>query len=233
MHRYAWEGKTAEEPGFKLDDAISDMAKLRGDKPLWATESGYYNEPIAHARAVPEDVAGVYIPRLLGEFFWRGVARTYLYELADQGTDKSAREQNFGLLRHDMTEKPAFIALKNLLSFARESKGAAYEAKPLDFTLVPPPDAKPQLLGQVLLQNRDGSYVLMLWQQVSVYDAAKKRKIDDPPIALTFELAEPFDVALHLPNDSTTRIKTHKATKSFKFEVPDRVLVITLSRPRS
>jgi hypothetical protein len=233
MHRYAWEGKTAEEPGFKLDDAIADMAKLRGDQPLWATESGYYNEPIAHARAVPEDVAGMYVPRLVGEFFWRGVARTYLYELADQGTDKNAREQNFGLLRHDMTEKPAFTALKNLLSFPREPKGAAYEAKPLDFILAPEPNAKLQPLGQVLLQKREGSYVLILWQQVSVYDAAKKTKIDNPRIALTFELAESFDVALHLPHDSTTPIKTHKATKSFKFEVPDRVLVITLSRPRS
>jgi hypothetical protein len=45
MHRYAWEGKAAMEPGFGLKDAIADLAALRGDKPLWATESGYYNEP--------------------------------------------------------------------------------------------------------------------------------------------------------------------------------------------
>ena len=118
------------------------------------------------------------------------------------------------------------------MSFAREPKGALYEAKPLDFMLVPPPDAKLQPLGQVLLQKRDGSYVLVLWQQVSVYDAAKKVKLENPPIVQTFELAEPFDVAQHLPNDSTTPIKTHKATKSFKFDVPDRVLVMTLSHPK-
>jgi hypothetical protein len=144
MHRYAWEGKTAMEPGFGLDDAIADMKTLRGDKPLWATESGYYNEPAAHPRAVLEDVAGVYMPRLVGEFFWRGVARTYLYELADQGTDKAQREQNFGLLRHDMSEKPAYVALRNLLQLLKEpknAKAAPFTPAALEYTLTLAPDA--------------------------------------------------------------------------------------------
>ena len=235
MHRYAWEGKAAMEPGFGLNAAIADMGALRGERPLWATESGYYNEPAAHARAVPEDVAGVYMPRLVGEFFWRGVARTYLYELVDQGTDKTQREQNFGLLRHDMTEKPAYVALKNLIELVKEParpKGQPFEPQPLDFQLAPPADVKLQPLGQNVLQKRDGTYVVLLWQQVSVFDAAAKTKIANPPIEQTFTTTQPFDVALHLPNESTAPAKQHRAVTSFKFEVPDRMLVITLTRPR-
>jgi hypothetical protein len=234
MHRYAWEGKAAMEPGFLLDDAISDMKQLRGDKPLWATESGYYNEPAAHPRAVPEDVAGVYMPRLVGEFFWRGVARTYIYELADQGTDKSAREQNFGLLRHDMTEKPAYAALRNVIALLKEPKalkGAApFAPVPLDFVLAPPADVKLQPLGQNVLQKRDGTYVVLLWQQVSIYDAARKEKLKNPAIKHTFELSEPFNVKLYLPNESTTPTKTYETVKTFDFEVLDRVIAIELTR---
>jgi hypothetical protein len=184
---------------------------------------------------VPEDVAGIYTPRLVGEFFWRGVARTYIYELADQGTDKTQREQNFGLLRHDMSEKPAYVALKNLVTLVKEPpapKGDPFVPEPLDYQLAPPADVKLQPLGANLLQKRDGTYVLLLWQQVSVYDAANKTKIKNPPIEHTFTTAQPFDVALYLPNELTTPIKTHKAVKSFEFEVLDRMLVITLARPR-
>jgi hypothetical protein len=236
MHRYAWEGKAAMEPGFLLDDAIADMKQLRGDKPLWATESGYYNEPAAHPRAVPEDVAGVYMPRLVGEFFWRGVARTYIYELADQGTDKSAREQNFGLLRHDMTEKPAYVALRNLIALLREPKApksaAPFTPEALDFELAPPADAKLQPLGQNVLRKRDGTYVVLLWQQVSVYDAAKKEKLENPPIKQTVELAQSFNVKLYLPNESTTPTKTYEAVKTFELAVPDRVIAIELTRSK-
>ena len=111
-------------------------------------------------------------------------------------------------------------------------KGQTFEAQPLDFTLAPPPDAKLQPLGQNVLQRRDGTYVVLLWQQVSVFDAAAKTKIENPPIKHTFLMTEPFDVTLYVPNDSTTPIKQHRATKSFEFEVTDRVLVITLAQNR-
>ena len=107
MHSYSWASPAtnAREPSAGVDQALSDMSALRGTKPLWATESGYYNQLPTNTKSVPEYVSAKYIPRLYGEFFNRGIGRTYLYELADQWSDPNAREQNFGLLRWDTSEK--------------------------------------------------------------------------------------------------------------------------------
>jgi hypothetical protein len=227
MHRYAWEGKTAMEPSFGVDEAIENMAKLRGDRPLWATESGYYNEPAAHARAAPDDVAGKYTPRLVAEFFNRGVARTYLYELADQGPDKSAREQNFGLLRHDMTEKPAYASVKHLIALLKEAKAREFTPGTLDFALDGAGD-----LGRVhhtLLQKSDGTFYLLLWQEVLSYDGATKAKIDNPPVNLTLSLVESFNVKVYPVSDAAKPTEAQRAVKSVAVSVPDEVVVVELS----
>ncbi len=226
MHRYPWEGKTAMEPSFGLEEAIANMAKLRGDRPLWATESGYYNEPAAHARSAPEEVAGTYMPRLVAEFFNRGVARTYLYELADQGPDKAEREQNFGLLRHDMTEKPAYVALNNLIELLSEPKAKPFSAGSLDVTLSP--DAP--TVHRTLLQKSDGTFCLLLWQEVLSYDATTKRAIDNPPVEVVLSLTEPFNVRIFLPNDSTKPAATHRAAKTINLSAADRMLVVEFTR---
>jgi broad specificity phosphatase PhoE len=225
MHRYSWEGKSALQPSAALDEVIADMAKLRGDRPLWATESGYYNEPAAHARAVPEKVAGKYTPRLLAEFFNRGVARTYLYELADQGTDKAAREQNFGLLRHDMTEKPAYAAVKNLVALLAEPKPKPFTPGSLDFTLTPADER----IHHTLLQKGDGRFYLLVWQEVLSYDGVAKREIDNPPVSVTLTLTEPLDARTYLPDESTKPTATQPGVKSLNLSVPDHVLVVELS----
>jgi hypothetical protein len=47
----------------------------------------------------------------VAEYFRRGIGRTYFYELLDQDTKPADQEANFGLLRHDLSEKPIFSAL--------------------------------------------------------------------------------------------------------------------------
>jgi hypothetical protein len=228
LHRYSWEGKTALEPSAGLDEAIANLAKLRGDRPLWATESGYYSEPAAHARAVPEKVAGKYVPRLVAEFFNRGVARTYLYELADQGVDKAAREQNFGLLRQDMSEKPAYVALKNLIALLKEPKPRDFSPAPLEITLGPD-GSVPDTVHHTLLQKETGAYYLLIWQEVLSYDAEKKAEIDRPVVAVTLTLPRAFNVATFAPGDSTRPLRTQSGATSIQLDVPDQVLVVELS----
>ena len=117
MHSYP----SAREPTFNLDTFIGQMASLRGTppKPLMSTETGYYNNPVQFGW-IPENLAAKYVPRLYAEYFNRGIDRTYLYEFANQGPDTTDREQNFGLVRFDLSEKPAFTALKNLIDLVEE-----------------------------------------------------------------------------------------------------------------
>ncbi|HYF71624.1 MAG TPA: hypothetical protein VD864_02320, partial [Nocardioides sp.] len=104
--------------GFPPSNLIGQISQavrqLVTGKPLITTEAGYHNavNTTNGHRPVPEDVAGVYLPRLLLEHVLRGEQRVYSYELLDEFEDPGAvnPEAHFGLLRRDWSPKPAFTA---------------------------------------------------------------------------------------------------------------------------
>jgi hypothetical protein len=90
---------------------------VSGSKPLVATEVGFHtalntSEPGAQPPC-DERTAAVYTLRTVLEQCKFGIRRSFLYELIDLWPDpaKAHAEWNFGLLRNDMTPKPAFTAL--------------------------------------------------------------------------------------------------------------------------
>ncbi len=150
-------------------------AHVSGSKPLVATEVGYHGDVAFTGihRGASERARAAYTPRLVLEGFRQGLARTYLFQLADQWTPAQAQawgvagpSNAFGLLRWDLSRKPAFVALRNLLRAA--NTGSAPVASPggLRYGLEGAgPDVR-----QLLLRSADGSYSLVLWRQVSVWD---------------------------------------------------------------
>ncbi|HEX8522064.1 MAG TPA: hypothetical protein VF669_07400 [Tepidisphaeraceae bacterium] len=231
MHSYAWASPAtaANEPSFGVSQAISDMSQLRGSKPLIATESGYYNEPAANSKAVPELTIGKYTPRLYAEFFNRGVQRTYLYELADQGPDKTVREQNFGLLRYDMTEKPAFIALKNLIDLLEESSfSGSAGSQSVNYTMTSPGSLAN--VHHTLLQKKDGRFYLLLWQELLGYNSVSKTEINNPPVPVTLTFEASFKtLGTYLPGQSATPTAVQYNANVLNINVPDQMMVIELN----
>ena len=228
MHSYAWASPTtfADMPSGGVDQALSDMSALRGAKPLWATESGYYNQLPTNTKSIPENISGKYIPRLYAEFFKRGIGRTYVYELADQGPDTTAREQNFGLLRFDMTEKPAYVAMQNLIDLLEEPAAAPFTPLRLDYTITAPAS-----VHQTLLQKTDGRFFMMLWNEVLSYDSVNKVDLNPAPAATTLALqGGPFDVRIFDPNVSPNPLSTQFGVTSLNLNVPDEVMVVELTR---
>jgi hypothetical protein len=230
MHHYAWvtTGITSHPPSAGLDTAIADMAALRGSKPLWATESGYFNRSSTDTRRVPESVSAKYIPRLFGEFFNRGIERTYLYELADQGPSTTAREENFGLLRYDMSEKPAFVAMENLIDLLEDPEAGEFTTDALDYTLTGSGDISK--VHHTLLQKSDGRFYLMLWQEAGGFDRSQQTVIVNPPIAVTLTLNDPMaQASTYLTNQSLTPTATYLNPTLINLNVPDEMLVVELT----
>jgi hypothetical protein len=228
MHSYAWASPTtfADKPSGGVDQALSDMSALRGTKPLWATESGYYNQLPTNTKSVPENISGKYTPRLYAEFFNRGIGRTYVYELADQGPDTTAREQNFGLLRFDMTEKPAYTAIKNLIDLVEEPGAAPFTATSLAYTIT-----APSSVHQTLLQKSDGRFFMLIWNEVLSYDSVNKVDLNVAPVATTLGLqGGPFDVRVFDPNVSPNAQSSQSGVTSLNLMVPDQVMVVELTR---
>ena len=225
LHSYP----SGREPVFNLDTQIANLSTLRGSpaKPLMSTETGYYNEPAPDTGSIPEHISGKYMPRLFAEYFNRGVQRTYSYELADQGPDLSQREQNFGLLRYDMTEKPAFVAIENLIDLVEEPGAApAFTPASLDYTI----NSTDAALHHTLLQKSDGRFYLMLWQERAGFNRFAGTDIDVAPLPVTLTLNTDISLArVFFPNDSAFPTATFANPDLLNLNVLDKMMVLELS----
>src|SRR3954467_13039837 len=142
-------------------------ATLRGPpaKPLMSTETGYYNNPVQFGW-IPEHLAAKYIPRLYAEYFNRNIDRAYLYEFANQGPDTTDREQNFGLVRFDLSEKPGYTALKNLIDLTEEPGAPTFAPHSLSYSLA----GSNTSVHHTLLEKSNGTFYLMVWQDLPVFN---------------------------------------------------------------
>lgn len=157
-------------PESHMTSELALARQIARDKPLVAGESGYHNalgQSNWDHPAVPEDVAAVYLTRVLLENFRRRILRTYVYELLDElpGRAHSDMEDSFGLLRADHSRKPAYVAVRNLLAVLADPGPALRDARvPLRLRSDAPD------LREVLLRKRDGELDLALWRAASVWD---------------------------------------------------------------
>jgi len=157
-------------------------------KPLTASETGYNNALASTGGNLPvsETAAAAYVPRTFLDHFRDGITRTYLYELADEKPDSGLtnQEQHFGLLRNDLSEKPAFGTLQALLSSVAPTTSTAFAPSGLNYQLAQGPSD----LRQLLLQTGPSSYALVLWRDVSVWNTSTGQDLTvvPQPVNLSF-----------------------------------------------
>jgi hypothetical protein len=187
-------------PLANLDDEKWLASKVSGSKPLVSTEVGYHTDLSfdgAH-RPVSEAAKAVYTPRLVLEAFLGGIERSYLFQLADPWSPAEAAslgvpgpENAFGLLDSNLARKPSFLSLRNLMRAADSGSAAVATPGGLRYGLEGAgPDVK-----QLLLRSADGSYALVLWRQVSVWDRNAKRDLSPTPDDLDVVMGEPIGLA--------------------------------------
>ncbi len=216
--------------GYKPSNEISQITSaVRGSvpgKPLVTTEAGYHNalNTTNGHLPVPEDVAGVYTPRLLLEHVLRGEKRVYTYELIDEFDDAGLTnpEAHFGLLHRDLSPKPAYTAMKNLLGLLSDP-GPAFTPAPLPVKVAGyPSDGK-----YVLTQKRDGQYVLLLWRDVPIYDPATKQPQAVTPTNVTLQLAKSSNIKVYRPSQGSAPV-TQMTGSSLPLQMDGSVTAITV-----
>jgi len=217
MHSYAG----GNQPDQDLDTRwIPDTKKVSGDHAIVATETGWHNavnDANASQKGVSEEVSSKYIPRLFLEYFNRGVTRTFLYELMDERA-KSDMENNFGLIRADGTPKPAFYALKNLISLLQDPQGSSASGS-LSYYLTG--DTKD--VQHTLLKKSNGDLYLVMWLDVTSTDAAVSHKV-------TLNLVTPTQQATtYLTSRSTDPVSQFTSPTQITLDVPDAPLVVKLT----
>ena len=195
LHPYP-DGLPAEE---RLAERVTEARSVAPGKPIAITETGYQNALAAPPGVMPvsERAAAVYLPRLLLWSFRAGVERTFIYELLDEKPEPALRdpEQHFGLLRQDLTPKPAYLAVRNLLRAVRRSPGAA------DGTAPAPVVHSPEPVERLDLTRPDGSRLVALWRAVSVWDRDRRRELPSAPAAVRVRWPRAVrDLAVHRPS---------------------------------
>jgi hypothetical protein len=239
-HNY-YSGRNPGTPGWgagghgSITWYLSNGREYAVQRPSISTEAGYHNAVKSSSShvGVPETVASKYVPRLLLEQFSRGIPRTYAYELIDLKPDPtggSDPQKHFGLLRNDGTEKPAYVALKNLIGLLEEPPTKPgdpfFTPDALDYSL----SGETQGIHRLLLQKRDGRFYLVLWQEVPSYDPNTMQPISVPDKILTLTLEEPIGMATIYRTNVSDKSTAHYANPSqLELKVPDHPLVVELT----
>jgi hypothetical protein len=227
-----YSGRNPGTPGWGSDGygsinwKVKQAKKTCSSKPGVITETGYHNTVSTNEahRGIPEEIAGKYFPRLFLEHFNYGIPRTFGYELINESNDANNLYKNFGLLRYDGSEKPAFVALKNLIGLLKDP-GSSFTPGSLDYVL----SGNTTNVHNTLLQKRDKKFYLILWQEVSSFDVTAKQKIDVPTQQVTLTLNTPIAKATtYLPNKSTQWVKQDTNPKQITLDVPDYPMVVEL-----
>lgn len=189
MHPYPGGGT----PLHNLDELIPLSRTVSGSKQIVATEAGYHSDLATTSGhyGTSELAIGTYTPRLALEGFRRGLERTYIYQLADPWTNVTGFENRFGLLRADLSPKPAFLALRNLLRTVDGNSAPVASPGGLQVAVA----GAPADLRQLLLRSADGSYALVLWREVSVWDRVARLDLNPTPAGFEVVFGQPITLA--------------------------------------
>jgi hypothetical protein len=186
-------------PLRNLADERQMMSAVTGSKPLVITEVGYHTDlaDTTPHRPASERAVGIYTPRILLEAFQFGIRRTFYYQMADLWSPAEADRRNypasynsFGLLRYDLSRKPSFLALRNLLSAVDGDSAPVASPGGLRFAL----EGAGSDVHRLLLRSADGSFSLVLWRDVSVWDRSAQQDLRPAPDALDVVLGEPVSL---------------------------------------
>ncbi len=242
-HCYAGGGM----PSLSLDFRDSYLLLGRGAvcPPLAATESGYHTCTGGNTKVVAGAQFGVshaaqrkYLPRQVAEYFNAGLQWTVLYEFG-VGRPKKAEQEDpeaaFGLLQPDGIPKPAYHALKDLIKALTEShwdaavqtwiRAGSSPARALTFAL----EGAPETVHHTLLQRADGSFQLLLWNEVPSFDLKARRDLTPPAAKVHLVLKETAEsiAILHLGPDAAPA-QQFQSVKELDVQVPDEVIVLNI-----
>jgi hypothetical protein len=217
MHDY-FAGRNPGTSGWGATDAFGTYGSLpwhlaiagqmTPGKPMVATETGYSDA--ADTYVVPSAIKAHYTVRTVLEHWNAHVARTYLYELVDEG---NVPFSHYGLVDASGNPKPAYTALKNVIGHLTDA-GPAFPVTALSYTLT-------GSVHHALFERRNGTYVLALWNEAQEWDVNAGALTPPAPVAVTlaFPAAPRALAATTLDDTGASATVTLPAQKSTALQI--------------
>jgi hypothetical protein len=187
------EGNSYGSFAYWLDMANADGPELSSE----ITESGYMSYPATSTPyTVPDSVAASYVPRTLLLAFQHGFKETFLYELIDE-----VSSPGYGLLNADLSPKPAYTAVQNLIATLSDD-GGNFTPGVLPYTIA----GGDSNLKQLLLEKSDGSFWLVVWLEESSWDPVNCVPIPVAPENIGIELGNSYHATTDYQFDSNGNV---------------------------
>jgi hypothetical protein len=195
-----WGGDDAEGNSYGSFNYWLDMANADGPGlPAEITETGYISTPTTTTPyTLPESVEASYTPRTLLLAFQHGFPETFLYELIDEPSSPG-----YGLLNADLSPKPAFTAVQNLIATLSDD-GGSFTPGSLPYTF----SGGDSNLNQLLFEKSDGSFWLVLWLEESSWDPVNCVPIAITPENIGIELNGSYQTTTDYQFDSSGNVTT-------------------------
>ena len=206
-----------------LTDVITDAQRVAPGKPIWVTETGYGYLPDARDGSswISESSVAKYLPRLLTEWFRSGqVDRLFIYSLVDD-------VKPYGLLRNNLSKRPAFFAVKNLLGVLADP-GPKSPVRPFPCQI----KGGHETVHSLVLQKRSGQVDLLLWQEVPSWDRAAKKDLTPPAQTVTITFPRPVSGVILVPGSAPQRGSPRSAfvaQTTLSVAIPDEILLVRIN----
>lgn len=194
-------------------------------RPPVITEGGWTSNP-SSSDGVDETVQAKLTLDYLFDSDALGVTRTYLYELADDAPDPTGAddEDHYGLFRADGTAKPAATAIGNLHAIL--AGGSAAATGSLSYAV----SGLPTNGHQLLLEKSPTEYVVVLWQEGTLWNASSHAEQTLAPAGVTLTLGQPASaVSVYDPTIATTPMSTATGTSSLPIAIPDHPVLVDVA----
>jgi hypothetical protein len=215
-----------------MDTAIGYCRSNVPGKPVYVTETGFNNkaDTLDSPWRTPERTQAKYELRNHAEFFMRKpvVQKVFTYIFMDMPTKP---DHAFGLVRADLTRKPAFYAVKNFIKLLSD-KNASFTPGYLNYKLT----GDKTDIREVALQKSNGNFYLLLWLDGESYvrntgtevNLSRKLTLDVGTKFQTLKTYLPSGLDRPDPNNGILPTKTVTNPTTLTLNVPDQVMIVEL-----
>lgn len=217
-------------PAATIAERIREARTVTNRPRVVTTETGYHNAlgVTEHNVGVTEEVQAKYVLRILLEQFRHGVERTYIYELLDLDTAGSATnpELHWGLFRTDGTPKLAATGVRNLLRLLAGSGAPPTSATPPAYQV-----AAATSVHHLMLDRGDGTFALVLWNEVPSWNPAAASALAVAPAPVTVDFGPDVVVSgsvFDVLRSADTPVQAVSGAGRVALRVPDHPIVLEL-----
>ena len=221
-----WGSRHPEGVYGSIDYNFNQGKKISLSKPVMSTETGYGAVRDGSKTMLNYRAQLRYMSRLFFEQFNHGVVRTYAYQFLDN--EGLGLFDRFGIVQHDLTPKPAYTAIKSIISVLSDP-GPRFTPTPMAYQL----SGETSNIAHTLLQKRNGDYILAVWLEKSSWNPHGGGDISVPDQTVSLTAQGRFSRATLYTMDESGRFTTSSeqvSANTTSFRVSDKVSLLTLSR---